>query len=166
MAQPIGMILQQWADLDIFYYVLPFLLIFALVFAILQKIKIAGEENKGIDAVIALAVALLSLQFDKVPLFFQAIMPNVGIGLSVILAVMIFVGFFSSNENKKVTNWVLLCVGGLVALVVLLFSFDEYTWWTGSFWQDNISAIVAGLIILGAIVAVVASGKSSSGGSR
>ena len=74
MALPIGVILQQWADLGIFFYVLPFLLVFALVYAILYKINIMGGEpndNRGVYSIIALAIALLSLQFDTVPIFFQ-----------------------------------------------------------------------------------------------
>jgi hypothetical protein len=41
MAKPIGAVLQELADLDVFFYALPFLLIFALVFAVLQKVNLA-----------------------------------------------------------------------------------------------------------------------------
>jgi len=167
MAQPIGLILQQWADLGIFYYVLPGLLVFALVFAILQKAKIFGDgkESKGINAIIAGAVALMSLQFDAVPVFFQIIFPKVGIGLSLILAAMILVGLFVDfkTENGKRTGaaTIFFGIGGIIFIVILLQSLGDYSWWTGSWWQENISAIVAGIIILIFIGIVVNSGSES-----
>ncbi len=166
MAQPIGLILQQWADLGIFYYVLPGLLVFALVFAILQKAKIFGEgkESKGINAIIAGAVALMSLQFDAVPVFFQIIFPKVGIGLSAILACLILVGLFvdlERNNKRTGTATIFFGIGGIIAIIILLQSLSDYSWWTGSWWQENISAIVAGIIILIFIGIVVNSGSES-----
>ena len=61
-------VLNQWADAGVFAYLLPFLFIFAVVFGILNKTKVLGE-NKGVQATIALALGLLSLQFDYVSNF-------------------------------------------------------------------------------------------------
>lgn len=159
MVYSIGEVLQQWAEMDIFFYALPFLLIFALVFAVLQKLNLTGKENRGIDAVIALVVGLLALQFDKVPIFFQTIFPNVGIGLAVILVALITMGLFVNPSKHQGAVWTFFAIGGVVAIFILLNSFEEYSWWTGSFWQDNISAIVAGIVIIVFIVVVVSSGK-------
>ena len=168
MAQPIGIILQQWADLGIFFYVLPFLLIFALVFAILQKINILGprgadgkgEDNRGINAIIALAIALMSLQFDAVPLFFQTIFPKVGIALSIILSAMILVGLFGDFHKRTGTTLIMWTIGGVAFIIILLQTFQDYNWWTGSFWQYNMSAIVAGIIVIILVMVVINSGKS------
>lgn len=164
MAQSIGMVLQQWAEMDIFYYALPFLLIFALVFAILQKVKIMGEtadKNRGISAIIALAVALLALQFDQVPVFFSIIFPKLGIGLAILLVVIILVGLFGDYTKHQGFAYLFLAVGGISALVIILNSLSDYSWWTGSFWQQNMSAIVAGIIILVFIFIVVSSGRDT-----
>ena len=165
MAQSIGMILQQWADMDIFYYALPFLLIFALVFAILQKVKIMGgdeNKNRGINAVIALVVALMALQFDQVPIFFQIVFPKLGMALAALLVVLILIGLFADFEKRSGPAYVFLGVGGVLAVLVLITSLSDYSWWTGSFWQDNISAIIAGVIIVVFVVIVVNSGKTQS----
>ena len=167
MVQPIGIILQQWADLGIFFYVLPFLLVFALVFAILQKVNILGakgQDNRGINAIIALTISLLSLQFDTVPIFFQIIFPKLGIGLSIILAAMILVGLFVDfeKEGKRTgASLILFTIGGVIFIVILLQSFSDFSWWTGSFWQQNMSAIVAGIIVLIFVLIIVNSGKGS-----
>ena len=53
-------ILNTWADIGVFAYLLPFLMIFALVFGILTKSKLLGE-NKAVHATLALTVGLLAL---------------------------------------------------------------------------------------------------------
>ena len=165
MVQGIGVILQQWAQMDIFFYVLPFLLIFALVFAILQKIQLMGKgdtgdgysHNRGVSAIIAVCVGLLALQFDSVPVFFSIIFPKLGIGLSILLVVLILVGYFIDYQRYQVVL-LFFGVGGVIALIIIMSSFVDYSWWTGSFWQDNLSAIIAGGIILAFVGIVVGSG--------
>ena len=88
-----GNLLAQWEQLGVFSYVLPFLLIFALIFGILQRVDVF-KGNKGINAIIALSVSLMSLQFNLVPIFQAEIFPKLGVGLSVILAVIILKGLF------------------------------------------------------------------------
>ena len=96
MAVTVTDILNQWNQIGVFSYVIPFLLIFAVIFAILQKTKIlTGEhENKGLLAIISIAVSLLALQFDMVSIFFAVIFPRFGIGLSIFLVLLILLGFF------------------------------------------------------------------------
>ncbi|MEA3329150.1 MAG: hypothetical protein U9Q06_00210 [Nanoarchaeota archaeon] len=165
MAMPIGVMLQDLADMDIFFYVLPFLLVFALVFAILQKIKLMGGEardNKGVSAIIAIVVALMALQFDTVPIFFQIIFPKVGIGLSVLLVTIIFVGMFIDFQKYQSAAMVFFGIGGVVAIWILLTSIQDYSWWTGSFWANNISAIIALIIVIVFVIIVISSGPKDS----
>ena len=49
-------ILEIWRNAGIFDIILPFLLIFALVFAILEKSKILGS-NRAVYAIISLAIS-------------------------------------------------------------------------------------------------------------
>ena len=127
MAQSIGAILQQLADFGIFFYVLPFLLVFALVFAILQKVKITGEGNKGIDAVIALTVSLMSLQFDAVPIFFQIIFPKVGIALSILLAAMLLLGLTLDIRKRQGKDEYNISIMGFIRVLINKgFEVDEH----------------------------------------
>lgn len=160
MAQSIGMILQDLANMDIFFYVLPFFLVFALIFAILQKLKITGEENRGINAVIALVIGLLSLQYDYVPRFFEIIFPKLGIGLAIILAAMILVGLFVDPQRHQAFVWIFFSLGSIIFLIMLLSSFEDYSWWTGGWWTYNLSTIVAGTIIIVFIILIINSGKT------
>jgi len=162
MVTSIGMILQQWAEMDIFFYALPFLLVFALVFAILQKLKLTGEQNKGIDAVIAIAIGLLALQYDSVPIFFQIIFPKLGIALSVILAALILTGLFVDSNDQRIFIWIFFGLGAVAFIILLLSSFQDYSWWTGGFWQENMSAIIAGVILIAFVAIVIGGNKPRS----
>ena len=156
MARSVGEILQVWAQYDIFFYVLPFLLIFALVFAIMEKLNITGKHNdRGINAVISLTIGLLALQYDRVPLFFQEVFPRLGMGLAVILVALILMGLFVDPKRHQMAVKTFFGIGAVTAVVVLLNAFNDYSWWTGSFWADNVELIVAGVIILTLVGAVI-----------
>ncbi|MFQ5531223.1 MAG: hypothetical protein ACE5ES_01265, partial [Candidatus Nanoarchaeia archaeon] len=89
----IGDLLSVWQQQGFFSYLLPFLLIFALVFGILEQAKLF-KENKAINGIIALVVGLMALQLDFVPIFFSEIFPRLGVGLSFILVLLILAGMF------------------------------------------------------------------------
>ncbi len=147
-----GELLFQMEQAGFFSYVLPFLLIFALVFGILTRTQIF-KDNKAINAVLALVVGLLSLQFDFVPIFFSEIFPRLGIGLAIILALLILAGLFFDPKNKLV-NYSLLAVGVIVFLVVLIQTAGWVGWTSGFLLYDNWPGIVMMIVFL-AIVALV-----------
>ena len=158
----IGDILNTWADLGVFAYALPFLLVFALVFGILWKSKILGD-NRGVVVVIALTVGLLSLQYDKVPQFFAKIYPYAGMGMSILLVALIMLGLFAKPDEKWFTI-TFASIGGLIALIVILSALVENEWWgSGSWWWSEYwPAIVAMLIIVGLIVLVIFATKKQT----
>ena len=74
----LGDLFGQWEAAGIFAYALPFLLIFALVFGLLSKMNIfksGTNDGKGVNVMIALAVAFMALQFDIVSVFFSELFP-------------------------------------------------------------------------------------------
>ena len=147
-----GNLLSQWEQLGVFSYVLPFLLIFALVFGILMRTKIF-EENKGINGIIALSTALMALQFNFVPIFFSDIFPKLGIGISVILAGIILTGLFTDSN----LTWMGIALGGITFLIIMgsSFEFGDSSFW---FWfQQNLATIIISGIIL--IVVLGAMGR-------
>jgi len=165
MAQPLGAVLQQLADMDIFFYVLPFLLIFALVFGILEKANILGakkadgtSDNRNVNAVIALAVGLLAIQFDQVPIFFSVIFPKLGIALSILLAALILVGLFVDLNRPGGPALIFFGLGAIAFIILVLYSFQDYSWWQGGWWQENLSALIAAGVVVAFVFLVVTSG--------
>ena len=153
----LGNLLLSWEQSGFFSYILPFLLIFSVVFGILMKVKVFGDQNKGLNAVIAIAVGLLSLQFNFVPVFFSEIFPRLGIGLSVILALFVLVGLFLPAQSHSGMNWWLLAVGVIVFVVVIskTFGFLGYGTSIPYFIQDNLSTILLAIIVLVTIFVAV-----------
>ena len=148
----IGDFLAKWEQAGFFSYLLPFLLIFALVFGILTRVKIF-KDNKVVNGIIALAVALMALQFSFVPEFFSQIFPRLGVGLAIILGVMIIVGLFM-DPDSKVVNYFLLGVGVITIGVVLIQSAGAVGWQSGEWWQDNWQLVI-GAVFLFILVAVI-----------
>lgn len=155
----IGDILNSWADQGVFAYVLPFLLIFAIVFGILSKTKLLGD-NKGVQATIALAVGLLALQFNIVTQFYATIFPYTGIAIAILLVALLLMGLIS---DKKDLSWVWFGIGAILFLVVLMGSLTNFSYfspWLGSGWAESWPAIMVIIVVLGLIAWVVFSKKT------
>lgn len=152
----ITMILNQWADFGIFAYALPFLMIFAIVFGILSKTTLLGD-NKGVQATIALAMGLLALQFDYVTNFYATIFPYAGIGISILLVALILMGLIYSDANKGWMDKVWFGIGTVIFLVVLFTSLSDFSWMGGMGYNfaQAWPAILAGLILVGLIALIV-----------
>ena len=153
-------VLNQWADIGVFAYLLPFLMIFAVVFGILNKCNILGD-NKGVQATIALAIGLLALQFDYVSNFFASIFPYAGIGIAVLLVAMILMGLIAGEENVEWAKFVWFGIGFIIFIAVLLTSISDFSWWGGAAygWGESWPAILAAIIVLLLIALVVWGGE-------
>jgi hypothetical protein len=150
----VGDLLSKWEEAGFFQYILPFLLIFALVFGILTKVNVF-KDNKAVNGIIALAVALMSLQFSFVSDFFAQIFPRLGVGLAVILGVLILLGLFTDPESNWM-NYVLLGIAAVVFIVVLIQSSGESGFNTGEWFQENLTWIIPSVLALILIIATVA----------
>ncbi|MFH1607560.1 MAG: hypothetical protein ABIA78_00320 [archaeon] len=154
-----GDVLNQWEAVGFFDYVLPFLLIFALVYGILIQVNIF-KENRFINGFIALAVGLIALQFGYVSAFFSNIFPMVGIGLAIILIAIIFLGLFFPTEKWSV--YVLFGVGAVIFLTIMYKVAGNFGWTYGSWWQDNLTTLLAVVFILVIVGIIVASSTPAS----
>ncbi len=150
----LGDMFSKWEEIGFFSYLLPFLLIFALIFGILTKVKLF-KENKAINAIIALVVGLIAIQFETVSTFFSAIFPKVGIALAIILALFILVGLFIDPEHPAMT-WILVGIGVIIFVVVLIQAAGSVGWSTGTWWQDNWVTVIGVVIIIALVIAVIA----------
>ena len=145
-------LLTKWEALGFFSYLLPFLLVFALVFGILTRTQIF-KDNKAVNAIIALAVAFMSLQFEFVPTFFSQIFPRLGVGLAIILGVLIITGLFAP-PNSKIIDYILLGIGVLVIGVIIVQSASGAGWQAAEFW-DKYFGVISVVIVLAIIIFIV-----------
>ncbi len=141
-----------WQQAGFFTYLFPFLLLFALVFGIMTRIKIF-QENKGVNAIIALVVALMALQFSFVSNFFAQLFPRVGVGLAIILVILIVAGLFIDPKSNGI-NYILLGIGIIIVIVVLIQSAGATGWSSGAWWSDNWETVI-GLLAIVVIIGLV-----------
>lgn len=148
--------------------VYPFLLVFTLVFAILQKSKLLGEGKQQIDALIALAVALILIAFSWATDIITQLMPFLAVSLVILLVFMLLWGFVASGEeglqlNKglKITLGIVIGIAVVVAVIVATGQWSVV--WNSLFVEgtptDLASTIFLIALIGGAFAIVLASGK-------
>jgi len=168
-----GLFLAAWSFVDflnwgemqgLFKYVLPFLLIFALVYGILSNMKVLGE-NKGVHVVIAVALGLLSLYGDYLPNFVESFAPNLAIGLSILLAAIILFGIFlTGTEDDSKIKWIKYILFAVAAAVFVVAGYDALndSNFSGSWaWQEYAPAAIVLIIIVVLVALVVNSGKKA-----
>ncbi len=145
------------------YIILPFLLIFTIVFAVLQKSKILGEGKKQIDAIVALVVGLIVISFANYVGIIVNLLPILAVGLVVLLVFFLLWGFFYPQGDFKIPKQVQYTGGGLAAIVVLiavLYFTPAWGWLRGAFTGNSslITNIIVIVIVIAAIVVVLMGG--------
>lgn len=150
----IGAFLNNLENLGFFDYALPFLIIFAIIFGILSKVKLFGDSSKAINGVIAVSVGLMALQFGIVSVFFAELFPRFGVGLSIILVAMVLLGLFIDPDSKLI-NYLLLSIAAIIVIVILTQSAGGVGGFFSSYWwQDNWFNFVVIALVIGGIIAV------------
>lgn len=150
--------------------ILPFLLVFTLVFAVLEKTKILGDGKRQVDAIIASVIGLIFIAFGEATDIVVRMIPVLGVALVVILIFMLLFGVtfregeFNMPFGLKITVGILAGIL-IIATVLILAGGLDYV--SGFITSEGSGAIIINvvlvLIIAGAIFAVIFGGKGESG---
>lgn len=147
---------------------LPFLLVFTIVFAILQKIKIFGEKGKNFNAVIALVMAFLVVRSDTIIQTMNLFLPKVSLISIIIISVLLLVGLLLGKESagfsKTLGGVGMILIIGAVAVAFLSSSgslgLEIPSWLNVSSYDRNLLIGFAVFFIL--ILWVTADGSSTN----
>lgn len=140
--------------------IFPFLLVFVLVFAILDKTKILGEGKRQINAIISLVIALIFVSFAKAVGIVVNLMPFLAVVLVIILVFYLMMGFiWNERDGFNVPKGVKIAGGIIVFLALIIAVLVVTDYWgkiLGLFNSGGatVSTIVM-VIIIGAALAVV-----------
>ena len=152
---------------------LPFLLVFVVVFAILQKSKILGDGKAQIDAIVGLVIGLILIGVPGPRDIIVGIMPWLAVGVSVILVFMILYGFVAGDlSGANVKPWMKITFGilaGVFTIGVVLYVSGIWRyilgWFSGEESSDIWMNVVMIALVVGAgVVAVVSGGKKTPSG--
>ena len=150
--------------------ILPFLLVFTLIFAVLEKTKILGDEQRRIDAIVALVIGLIFVAFGQATDIVVRMIPVLGVALIVILVFMLLLGSLYQPGSFEMSNWLKIVIGILIGVVVaatVLILTGGLDYVIGFVTAGNSGFLINGFLILviaGVIAAVVFGGKKSEGG--
>jgi hypothetical protein len=143
---------------------LPFILVFTLVFAIMQKVQLLGPGKKNLNVVVALIMALLVIIPHVVPgtgipdvvNIINRALPQVSILVVAIIMVFLLIGLFGGKVEwmgTTISGWIAILAFVFVAIIFAnaagwLPYFDRWRWYLG---DETISLLlivaVFGLII-------------------
>ncbi len=153
--------------------ILPFLLVFTLIFAILEKSKLLGDDKKQVNAIISLVIGLILVAFPFARNIVVYLIPFLAVCIVILFVFMLLFGFiFATKDGSVFGKGLKITFGVLFGLAVLV----AVSWVTGG-WDLIYSFVMERnmgqtilinlfiLAIIGGAIAVVMSsgGKSSSG---
>lgn len=159
----------DWWGLPI---MLVFLLVFTLVFAVLEKIKILGQEKRNLNTILSLVMALAVilphvtnsyynyLGFDPVEIILR-VLPQVGILVVAIMMLLILIGVFAHDKiflGLTMPGWI-----GFFSIMAIIYIFGAAAeWWDSGFsyalddfFGEDAVAIVIMILVFGIIIAFV-----------
>jgi hypothetical protein len=152
-------LIYQWEAAGVFNILLPAILIFAIIFAILESSQTISKE-RGINGLIALVLALLIVRVPRVTDFFTVTFTGLGIGLAVLITVLILAGLFLGNGMERWMNT--LTIGGLiVAAIIVIVSLNNFAWFGSIWWQENWITMLWIVLAFAALMGFINGGKPS-----
>lgn len=180
MVTPLSRGLEFLKDLGFYDIILPFLLIFTLVFGVLEKTKVFGTtDNKpktNINAMISFVIALFFVATPRLVEAVQISLPQISVLLVVLMCLLMLIGFIMSESDKgfnfeKHGFLKGFLIFSLVVGVMLIF-LNAVGWWD-EFWDMlgfNFWTSTAGMtliflgVVVGAIYFITSAKSTKSGG--
>jgi hypothetical protein len=156
--------IMQWESIGLFDVMLPFLLIFTIIFAILQKTKIF-QARTGIDAIVALAMGFLAILNPFVTDIMKIVLENTVIAILVLVALMLLMGLLIGANKPKIWRFIGLIIGFAFFVWILGRVADYYEMrfpgtmiFSSNWWANNMPWMIPIFIIIIFAIVVISSG--------
>lgn len=154
---------------------LPFLLVFTIVFSVLQKTKIMGDDKKNINVIFSMVLGLLVViphvtnsyppDADVVEIMNKAL-PQVSLLFVALMLLIIMVGIFYPTQYGAGSWTSIATIIGIVGLVWIFGAsigwFDGWDWFIYTFGEDAVTLAIV-LIVFAVIIGFLTSEKKTSG---
>lgn len=164
-----------------FDVILPFLLVFSIIFGILEKTRIFGSDEidgkkvpkKNINSMVAFSIAFFVVATKKIVDVIETSLPQVALILIIIVCFLMLAGSFMADKDfsfEKRKYWVMFLTGVIFIAVVLIFV-NAFGWlqpiidWVMLSPPVLVVPLVLVTVVVGAVFFIVGGGgKSSEGG--
>ena len=164
----------QLEQMGVFDVLLPFILIFSLLFGVMQKVKVFGEDSKKYNAILSLAIALLVIvphvtgmypeSFDLVDII-NKVLPQVALILIAIVLFLIMVGIVWPRPDAGY-SFLSKAATPITAALILLFIFGSAAYpqyrpsWLAWLGDPSLQMFVIIVLVVGLVIYFVTGGKS------
>ena len=146
--------------------ILPFILVFTIVFSILEKTEILGKK-KDIHAVVSFVISLIVIGVPAAVGILQKFIPLIAVILIILFTWLLVFGFAGKSVQVEWSPGLkrfFLIVLGIVLLAAIGWAVGSTTGWLD---QLNVNAVLSAqitqmIIFVGAVIAVIAIAISSS----
>jgi len=168
MVTPFREVLEFLGDIGLFDVVLPFLLVFTIIFAILEKTKIFGVEEiegkkytkKNLNSIAAFVISFLVVASSELVEIITTISSQVVVLLLLIVLFLLLVGAFYAEGEKSVFlegGWKSFFMAIVfIGILLIFFNTMGYLDKILDFFQGDRNEIVGSIILLVIVVLFIA----------
>ena len=158
----------QWEQIGVFDILLPLLLVFTVIYAVLDRTNIFGKDKKSINAIVALVVSFLAMQNIYITSFFKILFAQVALGIAILIAVVIITAMVMGTKNTHSWRFILTILGFVIFIWMFSRAADEYQTYygvyafgifTSQWWAANATWIILLAFVLIVVGAVVSGGN-------
>lgn len=154
--------------MGLYEVLLPFLLIFTIIFGVLEKTNIFGKESHKFNVVIALVAGFLIIRQQTLVALMNRFLPNVSMFVLILIAFLIILGVFGIQSDKWGGG--LLFIAIIIGVVGGIWALTEAADYEGLVWlpdwlyitQDDIWWLV-GIVAFIAVIWFMVSRKKTEG---
>ncbi|MBW2981770.1 hypothetical protein KY343_02710 [Candidatus Woesearchaeota archaeon] len=130
-------------ELGIYDVVLPFLLVFTIVFAILEKTRILGIEEiegkkytkKNLDALVAFVVAFLVVASTRLVAVINKALANIVLLILLAVFFLLLVGSFAKEGERDFLSGGWKTIFMIIMFIGIIFIFLDALNWLSPFWR-------------------------------
>ena len=141
-------------------FILPFLLIFFIVFGLLEKTKLFGTDKKQLNALVAFIIGLIFVAVTFPTIVVSNLILFLSIALVIMFVGLLLWGFVSGGEAKiGDKNWIKWVAGIVIVVAVIIavlwamgiegktFDLLFYQGWSKSFWTNAFFIVAIGVAL-------------------
>ena len=165
--------IESWGLTDV---LLPFLLIFTVLFAILQKTSILGDKKKNMNVVVAVIIGLIVViphvlgryenpDLDPVNIINRAL-PSVSLLVIAVMCLLILIGIFGGDVKYfglAFSGWIAWLSILAIAIIFISSARGGRFWlWFNQFFGSDAVALIVILLVFGLIVAFIMGGEKEA----
>lgn len=167
MVSALGQAVDFLVDFGFFDVILPFLLVFTVVFGILEKTrifgveKIGGEEypKKNLNSMVAFVMAFFVIATKQIVMSLQVSLPQVALILIILLSFLMLAGSFMGDstfsfEGKKWATFLTL----IAFIAVVMIFLNSFGWLNPifEFIKANPGTVVVPTVLVAVVIGTIA----------